>query len=293
MISVIIPTYKHRDFVLRTLESVFAQTFSDWEIIVVNDGSPDDTGDVLRPLIEAGRIRYIEQGNAGQAAARNRGIAEARGEFIALLDDDDLWPEDSLARRVAALQVRPDAPLTYGGVTLIDETDAEMDADERRRRGLEVPTSGPGGDVHAAFAKRNYILSPGQTLLRRALLPEPVFDAAIWGCDDYDLYLRLAERGEFVFVAGPPVLRYRFHAANASRDFARMHLSEMGVYAAHLRRNANHPARRAAIAEGMRSRRGNLTKYWLRKLFRELRQGKADAARASFRTLYLLVGIRD
>src|SRR4051794_22002333 len=114
LVSVIIPTYKHRDYVLRTLESVFAQTFTDYEIIVVNDGSPDDTADVLRPLVEAGRIRYIEQPNAGQASARNRGIAEARGEFIAMLDDDDLWPAGKLEWQVAEMHRDSDAVVIYG-----------------------------------------------------------------------------------------------------------------------------------------------------------------------------------
>src|ERR1700719_2929443 len=102
-VSVIIPTYNHRDFVLDAIESVFAQTFTDYEVIVVNDGSPDDTASVLAPLASAGRIRYLEQANAGQGAARNRGIAQARGEFIALLDDDDRWPADKLEWQVGEL----------------------------------------------------------------------------------------------------------------------------------------------------------------------------------------------
>ena len=113
-VSVIVPTYKHRDFVLATLDSVFAQTFTDYEVIVVNDGSPDDTADVLRPLAEAGRIRYVEQENQGQAAARNRGIAQARGEFVALLDDDDLWPPDKLEWQVGCLRADPTAVAAYG-----------------------------------------------------------------------------------------------------------------------------------------------------------------------------------
>ena len=290
MVSVVIPTYNHEALIVRTLESVFAQTFTDYEVIVVNDGSPDRTTEIVHPFIASKRIRYIEQANAGQAAARNRGITEAHGKFIALLDDDDLWPPDSLQRRVETLQQSPDAPLAYGGVMLIDGTDAPINEDERKRLGIEVPTSGPAGDVYAAFAKRNYILSPGQTLLRRALLTEPTFDASIWGCDDYDLYLRLAERGEFIFVDGAPVLRYRFHAGNASRDFARMHLSEMKVFAAHLRRHRESGVQRYtdAIAEGMRGRRWNLAKYWLRRSLIELREGNLNAARSSGRTLYRL-----
>src|SRR5439155_3912895 len=113
-VSIIIPTYNHRQYVLETLESVFAQTLADREIIVINDGSPDDTAEVLRPLAASGRIRYIQQANAGPSEARNRGLAEARGRFVAFLDDDDLWPADKLAWQVEALQHAPEAALIYG-----------------------------------------------------------------------------------------------------------------------------------------------------------------------------------
>ena len=114
LVSVVIPTYKHANFVLETLDSVFAQTFTDFEVIVVNDGSPDNTAAVLRPMIASGKIRYIEQPNRGQAAARNRGILAANGEYIALLDDDDLWEPDKLQWQIEALRDRRDCVLVYG-----------------------------------------------------------------------------------------------------------------------------------------------------------------------------------
>ena len=120
-VSVVIPTYNHQCYILAALDSVFAQTFTDFEIIVVNDGSPDNTAEVLRPLTESGRIRYIEQKNQGQSAARNRGISEAKGEFIALLDDDDIWPPDKLQWQVEELQNNPDTALVYGSVSFIDD----------------------------------------------------------------------------------------------------------------------------------------------------------------------------
>jgi glycosyltransferase involved in cell wall biosynthesis len=109
-VSVVIPTYKHRDFILDTVNSVLSQTFRDFEIIVVNDGSPDDTASLLRPMAESGMIRYVEQSNAAAAAARNRGLEMARGKFIAFLDDDDLWPQDKLEWQVLALSNSPDYP---------------------------------------------------------------------------------------------------------------------------------------------------------------------------------------
>ncbi|MGA8478958.1 MAG: glycosyltransferase family A protein [Chthoniobacterales bacterium] len=95
-VAVVIPTYNRSSYILETLRSVFAQTFTDYEVIVINDGSPDDTAKLLEPLVKTRRIRYFEQKNAGQASARNKGIQEAKGKFIAFFDDDDIWPPCSL-----------------------------------------------------------------------------------------------------------------------------------------------------------------------------------------------------
>ena len=216
-VSIVIPTYKHRDFVLATLESVFAQTFTDYEVIVVNDGSPDDTADLLRPLAAAGRIRYIEQPNQGQSVARNRGITEARGEFIALLDDDDLWPSDKLEWQVSALRSQPEAVLVYGYSEIFGgKPTAPLPGKE-----------GYSGEVQAAFLQQNQITSPGQTLIRaNTLKAVGGFDPQLWGIDDWDLYIRLAETGPFIFCARP-ALRYRLHAANASKNLWRMYTNEI------------------------------------------------------------------
>jgi glycosyltransferase involved in cell wall biosynthesis len=149
-VSVVIPTYRHDAFVVQTLDSVFAQTFSDIEVIVVNDGSPDDTAALLRPIAQQGRIRYLEQANVGQAFARNRGMAEARGEFIGLLDDDDLWPPDKLAWQVEVLRAHPKAAVVYGRPLTIDEAGGEfvgLDGDGTPFWWLGPDL--PGGDVYA------------------------------------------------------------------------------------------------------------------------------------------------
>lgn len=114
-VSVIIPTYRHAAYVGETIASVLAQTFRDFELIIVNDGSPDNTADVLRPLIRSNAcIRYVEQSNGGQASARNHGLRLAQGEFLAYLDDDDLWPPDKLAWQVPLLECHPEAAFVYG-----------------------------------------------------------------------------------------------------------------------------------------------------------------------------------
>lgn len=239
VVSVVIPTYKHRDFVAQTLASVWAQTFTNYEIIVVNDGSPDDTANVLRPFAEAGRIRYIEQSNTGQAGARNRGVAEARGEFVALLDDDDLWPADKLEWQVAALRAAsPQTVMVYGRIVCInDQNEPTVPLDEAGEP-VVLPWEAPQGNAFAAFARRNWIMSPGQCLVRRTALStltqggggapfDP--DPRLRGCDDWDLWWRLAQVGPFLYEDRDALL-YRFHAANASRDVLQMHRSTLRVH---------------------------------------------------------------
>lgn len=232
-VSVIIPTYKHSGFVLATLDSVFAQTFTDYEVIVVNDGSPDDTADVLRPLAQAGRIRYVEQENRGQGAARNRGIAEAQGEFIALLDDDDLWPPGKLEWQTKALRENPQAVLVYGRVSLV-ESDFSLSTSGEIQQDSATDDDPPSGFVLEEFLKQNWIHSPGQTLIRRESLTQiNGFDESIWGADDYDLYIRLAALGTFVHknCLG---LYYRQHAHNASKNIRRMYKNICAVRQKHL-----------------------------------------------------------
>ena len=211
-VSVIIPTYKHEAYILEALESVFSQTFGDLEVIVVNDGSPDETEKALAPLIASHRIRYIAQENAGQAAARNRGLAAATGEFVAFLDDDDRWPADKLEWQVALL--RETGALLVGGAVGIFRNGEEPTAHVPWPAAAVVGTEELAGGCP--------FFSPGQTLIRRSALEKlGGFDATIWGVDDFDLYLRLAKLGE-LRIDPRIALYYRFHDGNASRHRLRM-----------------------------------------------------------------------
>jgi glycosyltransferase involved in cell wall biosynthesis len=219
-VSVVIPTFRHSGLVLESISSAEQQGPEVLEIIVVNDGSPDDTARVLKPLIEAGRITYIWQQNRGQGHARNRGIAEARGEFIALLDDDDVWPADRTTQLVRALDENPHASLAYGYALVCRE-------DGLAWRFPEQP--GPSGSIHTQIASKGWIRSPGQTLIRAAELKEiGGFDGNIWGTDDWDLYLRLSSAGSFIY-RDVCTLRYREHSGSASRDVWRMYVNARKV----------------------------------------------------------------
>jgi len=264
LVSVVIPAYGHRDLIVRTLESVFAQTFTDYEVIVINDGSPDDTEAALQPYISQRKIRYLAQKNAGVAAARNHGISLAQGEFIALLDDDDLWPPDKLATQVVQLQANPKAVMVYGSIEVIDAGGAPLvltDALGNPRRlncdGADNP--GPSGSVYAEFAQDNWIISPGQTVIRHSALKElggAPFDTQIWGADDWDLWLRLCEIGELLYFP-KTALQYRYHADNASKNEIRLQLNCLKVFRKQLTRNRTHPERYAIMQAAYKLQRAH------------------------------------
>lgn len=279
VISVVIPTYNHARYVLQTLDSVFAQTFTDYEVIVVNDGSPDDTAERLRPLAEAGRIRYVEQKNAGQATARNVGIALARGEFIALLDDDDLWPPDKLERQLHALRERPEMDVAYGRVECVDDQGRPVDVRQDDGSPLSWQKDGPSGKIFDAILKQYCLVSPGQTLVRRDALRRlgaAPFDPALWGCDDHDLWLRLARNGQFLFL--PHLcLCYRWHSGSASRDKLRMLRNENKLIQK-LAREQTTVEQRRLIRERFRRVREQMRNCWAAAAFEATKAGKARAS---------------
>jgi len=118
LLSAIVPTYNAAGFLAEAIESIRWQTYQPVEIIVVDDGSTDDTAEVVRGL--GGEIRYVEQANAGPAAARNRGLELAQGELIAFLDADDRWPRDKLEIQVPRLLGNPELDLVLGRIQYVD-----------------------------------------------------------------------------------------------------------------------------------------------------------------------------
>lgn len=221
-VSVIIPTHGHRAYIEETLASVFGQSHQHMEIIVVNDGSPDGVGDVLRPFADAKRILYVEQANQGQAAARNAGLALATGDFIAFLDDDDVWPPDKLEVQVDFLLRHPEAV----GVAGPPITEWHR-ADAFQALPYEVMPA-------AWFFRGNPICSPGQTLVRVEILRRMGgFDVSVKGAEDFDLWIRIQQEGAFYF-GGPLALFYRLHAQSTSKNTALMFTATSRVLEKHL-----------------------------------------------------------
>ncbi len=207
-VSVIINTYNSSRFLLRAIDSVLAQTYRDFELIVVDDGSTDDTREAVAPYRD--RLTYIHQENKKYSAAKNTGIRASSGDYIAFMDSDDLWLPDKLERQVAVLEQHPEAVLTYCQAIYIDPDDRQI-----QFRGKIY--CNPEGDqlVIADMRKELFmttVVAPGSTMLVRRWAVERagLFDEAHVHGEDWELWLRIAPFGLFAY--SPEVLsKYRVY----------------------------------------------------------------------------------
>ena len=195
--SVVVPAYDAVRTVGATIRSVLYQTHGDFELIVVDDGSTDDTpGVVERTANGDPRVRLVRQTNAGTGAARNTGIGHARGRFISLLDNDDMWMPSYLSAVRAAFDGAPDAGLAYSDVWILDDASQRI----HRRTGLEFFTGGvperlDGERFLLELLQQNFVTASTVTVRREVTERIGGFDAAVRGVDDYDLWLRIAAAG--------------------------------------------------------------------------------------------------
>jgi len=204
-VSVIIPTYNRAGTIARAIDSVLAQDYLNFELIVVDDGSTDTTSDTLGTYGD--KIRIIRQENRGVSAARNRGIAAARGDLIAFLDSDDYWLDGKLARQVAFFRDHPD--------TLICQTE-ELWVRNGRRVNPGTRHRKRGGDIFIPSLSL-CIVSPSTVMMRRGLFEAVgLFDESLPACEDYDLWLRVTCRYPVGLIETPGTVKTGGHADQLS-----------------------------------------------------------------------------
>jgi glycosyltransferase involved in cell wall biosynthesis len=213
-VSVVIPTFQGQARIGQALRRLERQTFSDFEVIVVNDGSTDDTSTTVRRAIQADpRIRLVEQSNQGIAAARNRGLEAARGDVFAFLDDDDLWLPQKLELQLARLDAVPQAAVVSCLSAMVD--------DEGRLLGWRLGGE-TEGDVYREMLEWDMISGGSVALVARRPLEEiGGFDASVSHRADWDLWIRLARRYPFTHVPRT-LVGYTRRDGSASRSYERM-----------------------------------------------------------------------
>jgi glycosyltransferase involved in cell wall biosynthesis len=244
LVSVIIPAYNAERFLSTTLASARRQTHKNLEIIVVDDGSTDSTAAIAMEAADVDkRIRVLRQDNFGVAAARNRGIAESRGDYIAPLDADDVWHPQNVALQVAALEeAGPETAVSYAWCIVINEHGGfravvPHSKIQNRRRAL------------ACLIEGNFVGNASSSVIRRdAILAVGGYDTSLRarnaeGCEDQALYIALAERSDFAVVSRE-LIAYRSHPYSMSQDTARMKRSHI------------------LCVDDLRCRRPDLPGYW-------------------------------
>jgi len=191
LVSVIMPTYNRERFVGIAIRSVIEQSYPNWELIVVDDGSTDGTSDLIAPLLADRRIRYLKQQNSGQAVARNQGLRLARGEFVCFMDSDNRWLPPKLQRQVALFAGRADLDVLYGEIDIIDEEGRVQASTPMRRH---------SGRITEHLLVDNCVTFNTAMVRRARLLECGGMDETIRRADDYDLWLRLSVRCTFEYV---------------------------------------------------------------------------------------------
>ncbi|MGA8364207.1 MAG: glycosyltransferase family A protein [Solirubrobacteraceae bacterium] len=209
LVSIIMPAYQAEIYLDEALGSAFAQDYETFEVVVVDDGSTDRTGEVAA----AWPVQLLRQSHAGPAAARNTGLNVARGEFITILDSDDIWPIDRLSQQVGHLLDHPEVGIVLG-LTEFFVNPGEPRPPHYPKLVDRRPMPG-----HAAT-----------TLARRSVFQTiGVFDESLWLGEDIDWLARAKDAGISAATLEHVVLRYRVHAANTSRDTMANRASLLGV----------------------------------------------------------------
>ena len=240
-VSVVIPAYNAARFLKEAIDTAMAQTFTDYEIIVIDDGSTDATESIARAFGD--KLRYFRQQNRGASAARNEGIRKATGKYIAFLDSDDLWAPEKLAVQVGILDQNKEIGLVYSDWALT------QDNGPGRASFLEV-VPGASGRVFDELIQRGFVLT-STVLVRRSCLDEtlPVVE-------DYDLWLRIAYGWKFALIKDPLVTKRNWEG-NLSSDTPKAAANKILVFKKALRTFPNLTSRSRRLV-----RRQMALSYW-------------------------------
>ncbi len=237
LVTAVIPAYNYAHFLPRAIDSVLAQTHVGVECVVVNDGSTDNTADVLASYGD--RIRAITQPNSGLSAARNTGIRAAAGDFVAFLDADDRWEPTKIARQLAAFDDHPNVGAIGCGAELIDA--AGNHAAFRTYAETHASSGGlvwqPGAQLRAVAIRQFWISASGSGAFipRRVIDDVGFFDETLGAAEDWDLWLRIAAKYP-IYNIKDVLVRIYLHGSGSFRNADKMERNQWKVYDAALER---------------------------------------------------------
>lgn len=207
-VSVVIPAYNCERFISAAIESVLAQTYGDYEVIVINDGSTDKTDEILVKYVQ--KIKVMRQPNKGPAEARNTGIANSEGKYIAFLDQDDAWLPDKLKMQVEIMEKNNKLGLVYTDVYVLKDKEFG-NADHLYKRSFQMRQPHRGSIFEYLFLD-NFISTSSVMVRKECLSKVGMFDPAVVPSEDYDRWLRIAAVCEIDYI-DTPLVKFRDHIA--------------------------------------------------------------------------------
>ena len=216
-VDVIIPAYNAARYLAAALASVEAQTFADWRIMLIDDGSTDNTAEVAAPFMErlGKRFKYIKQENQGLPAARNAAVRSSSSEYMALLDSDDIWLPDRLAESLNYLERHSSVGVSHSSVAIVDEAGEVLET-------IDTPQKhGEGMIAPYIYMRKVHLRCPTVTFRRRCIEMVGLFDETLRATEDRDLWFRIALHFEVGFI-DKVLAHYRVSTASMSTDPHRM-----------------------------------------------------------------------
>ena len=212
LVTILMPAYNGEVYLSQAIESVLAQIYPTWEMIIIDDGSTDNTAKIVAQYADA-RIRYTYQPNRGQAAALNRGLELARGKYVTTLDTDDWFTPNSLQARVNFLNEHPELGVVYGDGYYCDAAGRPL------KRFSEYRIGSINGDVYDVLIATPFFGTGANVMVRREILERHQlrYDESIIWCQDHDIYIRIAEKTHFGVIENVTIW-YRIHTANMTRS---------------------------------------------------------------------------
>jgi glycosyltransferase involved in cell wall biosynthesis len=294
-VDVIIPVYNGERFIGDALSSVISQTHTPRRIIVVDDGSTDGTEEVVRSLLSEAPIVYVKQTNQGPSSARNAGIRASDANYVALLDADDAWEPTKLERQVSLFN---DSSLTNLGVVHCNVAYIDGFGNPLRGNSSSTFNQSMRGQIFEKLLQSNSVVgSDSAVMIRRECFAEMgLFDEALFTCEDWDLWLRMAKRYDFDFI-DEPLVKIRKHATSLSTNTDQMIVGRILVLSK-LLRDSEHDERvlqelryqilRLAVCRRLGMFRTDLTLYVDSKIVRRLFSNYPGMIRALFRGLATL-----
>jgi glycosyltransferase involved in cell wall biosynthesis len=213
-VSVVVPAYNTMKYLPETLDSILHQTFSDFEVLIVNDGSSDNIEEWFEQIQDS-RVKSISQQNAGLSSARNTGIRHSQGEYIAFLDSDDTWEKTKLEKQVKYLEEHPSIDLIHTWILLIDEHGISTG---------RILKSFAVGDVWQQLIQQNIIACLSVMVRRHCVESVGGFDETLRSLEDWDMWIRIAKNHKFAVIQ-EPLAYYRQIPTSMSKNFQVMEQS--------------------------------------------------------------------